>query len=1055
MKFTDIFIRRPVLAVSISLLIIILGLQAISKLAVREYPKMTTTVITVTTAYPGADANLIQAFVTSKIEEAVAQADNVDYMSSSSRPSSSSITVKMKLNTDPNAALADVLAKVNSVRSELPSGIEDPTVTSSTGGSGIMYISFRSNKLDASQVTDYIQRVVKPQFFTVEGVASVDIFGASEYALRIWLDPQKMAAQNLSATQVMSALSSNNVQTAAGNDNGFYVVYKNKVDTTTKSVDELSKLIVYSSGDKLVRLRDIADIELNKSSDNARAVANGSDSVVLAVNPTSSANPLTVAEKILPLYENIKNNLPNAIQTDILYDRTVAINNSIEEVVKTIIEATLIVLVVITMFIGSFRAILIPVITIPISLIGVIMMLQTLDFSINLMTLLALILAIGLVVDDAIVVLENVDRHIKLGETPFRAAIIGTREIAVPVISMTIALIAVYSPMALMGGITGTLFKEFALTLAGAVFISGIVALTLSPMMASKLLKDHSAPSKLEERVNRTLTKVNNAYAYVLDLVMANRKCMVFFAAIIFATLPIMFKSLSSELTPTEDKGAFLAIGSAPSNVNVDYVQAAMAPYQKILTDTEEVQFAMTISGVPSSNQSLNVVTLKDWKDRSRSQAQVLAELNTKAKGIPEVSVSGFAFPEIETGEQGPPIGFVISTSQDYSDLANVAGKFLEAMQKSGKFVYSSLDLKFDTAQMHIKIDREKAGTYGITMKQISATLGSFLSAATVERVDIDGRAYKIISQVKRENRLSPQSWNNYYVSAANGESVPLSSLISVSLEPQPSSLPRFSQLNSAVISAVPMPGSSIGDAIQWLEDSSKELLPQGYNYDFKGEARQLVQEGNALAVTFVLAVIIIFLVLAIQFESIRDPMVIMISVPLAISGALLALNTPGAIQGLLGMLSHVTGISYFSELSGKISGEGSTLNIYSQVGLITLVGLITKHGILMCEVAKEEQLNHGRSRIDAITHAAKVRLRPILMTTAAMIAGLVPLLYATGAGAVSRFSMGIVIVSGLAVGTLFTLFVLPVIYSYVASEHKPLPEFDENIKPIEGEINH
>ena len=1032
MKFTDIFIRRPVLAVSISLLIIILGLQAISKLAVREYPKMTTTVIQVSTVYPGADANLIQAFVTSKIEEAVAQADNVDYMSSSSRPSSSSITVKMKLNTDPNAALADVLAKVNSVRSELPSGIEDPTVTSSTGGSGIMYISFRSNKLDASQVTDYIQRVVKPQFFTVEGVASVDIFGASEYALRIWLDPQKMAAQNLSATQVMSALSSNNVQTAAGNDNGFYVVYKNKVDTTTKSVDELSKLIVYSNGDKLVRLRDIADIELNKSSDNARAVANGSDSVVLAVNPTSSANPLTVAEKILPLYESIKNNLPDAIQTDILYDRTVAINNSIEEVVKTIIEATIIVLVVITMFIGSFRAILIPVITIPISLIGVIMMLQTLDFSINLMTLLALILAIGLVVDDAIVVLENVDRHIKLGETPFRAAIIGTREIAVPVISMTIALIAVYSPMALMGGITGTLFKEFALTLAGAVFISGIVALTLSPMMTSKLLKGHDKPSKLEERVNRTLTKINNAYTYVLGLVMANRKCMLVFAAAIFATLPVLFNSLSSELTPTEDKGAFLAIGSAPSNVNVDYVQAAMAPYQKILTDTDEVQFAMSISGVPSTNQSLNVVTLKDWKDRSRSQAKVLEELNNKAKVIPEVSVSGFAFPEIETGEQGPPIGFVISTSKGYEDLANVAGKFLEAMQKSGKFVYSSLDLKFDTAQMHIKIDREKAGTYGITMKQISATLGSFLSAATVERVDIDGRAYKIISQVKREDRLSPQSWDNYYVSAANGTSVPLSSLVSMTLEPQPSSLPRFSQLNSAVISAVPMPGSSIGDAIQWLKDSSKELLPQGYNYDFKGEARQLVQEGNALAVTFVLAVVIIFLVLAIQFESIRDPMVIMISVPLAISGALLALNAFGFV--------------------GK---AGATLNIYSQVGLITLVGLITKHGILMCEVAKEEQLNHGKNRIEAITEAAKVRLRPILMTTAAMIAGLVPLLYATGAGAVSRFSMGIVIVSGLAVGTLFTLFVLPVIYSYVASEHKPLPEFDENVKPIEGEINH
>ena len=438
MRFTDIFIRRPVLAISISLLIIILGLQAISKLAVREYPKMTTTVITVTTAYPGADANLIQAFVTSKIEEAVAQADNVDYMSSSSSPSASTVTVKMKLNTDPNAALADVLAKVNSVRSELPSGIEDPTVSSSTGGSGIMYISFRSSKLDASQVTDYIQRVVKPQFFTVEGVASVQIFGASEYALRVWLDSEKMAAQNLSATQVMSALSANNVQTAAGNDNGYFVTYKNKVETTTKSVEELGNLIVTSNGDKLVRLRDIADIELNKSSDSSRAVANGADSVVLAINPTSSANPLTVAEKVRPLYESIKNNLPDAIESDILYDRTIAINNSINEVIKTIVEATIIVLVVITMFIGSFRAILIPVITIPISLIGVIMLLQSFDFSINLMTLLALVLAIGLVVDDAIVVLENVDRHIKLGETPFRAAIIGTREIAVPVISMTI-----------------------------------------------------------------------------------------------------------------------------------------------------------------------------------------------------------------------------------------------------------------------------------------------------------------------------------------------------------------------------------------------------------------------------------------------------------------------------------------------------------------------------------------------------------------------------------------------------------------------------------------
>lgn len=1022
MKFTDIFIRRPVLAVSISLLMIILGLQAISKLAVREYPKMTTTVITVSTAYPGADANLIQAFVTSKLEESIAQADNIDYMSSTSAPSSSTITIKMKLNTDPAGALADVLAKVNAVKSALPNGIEDPSVSSFSGGSGIMYISFRSKKLDSSQVTDYINRVVKPQFFTIEGVAEVQVFGAAEYALRIWLDPQKMAAQNLSAPAVMSALSANNVQTAAGNDNGYYVSYRNKVETTTKSVEQLSNLIISSNGDDLVRLRDIASVELNKESDNSRATANGAESVVLAINPTSTANPLTVAEKIRPLYESIKTQLPDSMESDILYDRTIAINSSIHEVIKTIGEATLIVLVVILMFIGSFRAILIPILAIPISLIGVLMLLQSFNFSINLMTLLALILAIGLVVDDAIVVLENVDRHIKEGETPFRSAIIGTREIAVPVISMTIALIAVYSPMALMGGITGTLFKEFALTLAGAVFISGIVALTLSPMMSSKLLKSNAQPTWLEQKVEHTLGKVNRIYEYMLDLVMLNRKSMLAFAVVIFSTLPFLFNALSSELTPNEDKGAFIAIGNAPSSVNVDYIQNAMQPYMKNVMETPEVSFGMSIAGAPNSNGSLNIITLKDWKERTRKQSVVMNELNAKAKSIPEVSVSAFNFPEIDTGEQGPPVSIVLKTAQDYKSLANTAEKFLNAMKASGKFIYSNLNLTYDTAQMTISVDKEKAGTYGITMQQISNTLGSFLSGATVTRVDVDGRAYKVISQVKRDDRLSPESFQNYYLTASNGQSVPLSSVISMKLETQPTSLPRFSQLNSAEISAVPMPGTSSGDAIAWLQQQANDNLPQGYTYDFKSEARQLVQEGNALTTTFILAVVIIFLVLAIQFESIRDPMVIMISVPLAVSGALVSLNI----------------LSFFSI-------AGTTLNIYSQVGLITLVGLITKHGILMCEVAKEEQLNYGKTRIEAITHAAKVRLRPILMTTAAMVAGLIPLLYATGAGAVSRFSIGIVIVAGLSIGTIFTLFVLPVVYSYVATEHKPLPVFDEN----------
>lgn len=1021
MKFTDIFIRRPVLAVSLSLLIIILGLQAISKLPVREYPNMTTTVINVSTFYPGADASLMQAFVTSTLEESIAQADNIDYMSSSSSANSSKITIKMKLNTDPNSALADILAKVNAVKSKLPKGIEDPVITSSTGNSGIMYISFYSNKLDASQVTDYIERIIKPQFFTIEGVAQAQVFGSGQYAMRIWLDPERMAAQNLSAPTIMSALMANNVQTAAGSTNGYYTVYKNKVGTTTNSISDLEKLVVFSKGDNLVRLRDIADVTLEKESDFTRATANGENSVVLAIEPTSTANPLIVAENIYPLFEQIQKDLPNGLKADILYDVTIAINSSINEVIQTIIEATLIVLVVIMLFIGSFRAIIIPVVTIPISLIGVIMMLQVFGFSINLMTLLAMILAIGLVVDDAIVVLENVDRHIKEGETPFRAAIIGTREIAVPVISMTITLVAVYSPMALMEGITGSLFKEFALTLAGAVFISGIVALTLSPMMTSTLLKSNEAPTKLEQRIERTLSKLTNTYSYLLSLMMHSRRCILAFAVVIFATLPFLFNSLSNELTPMEDKGAFMAIGTAPSNTNIDYVQKAMKGYENITGNTEEIHSTMVLSGIPASNQSLNITILKDWSERNRSQAEIINEINQKAKMIPEISVSAFPFPEISTGEQGPPIAFVITTAKDYKDLTNVANNFLEAMRNSGQFVYTALDLKFDTAEIKINIDKEKAGSYGVTMQQISSTLGSYLSAATVTRVDIDGRAYKVIAQVKRNDRLSPEDLKNFYVSAKNGESIPLSSLITMELVPQPMSLPRLSQLNAATISAVPTPTSSTGDAVKWLQEKSAELLPQGYNYDFRSEARQLVQEGNSLGTTFILAIIIIFLVLAIQFESIRDPLVILVSVPLAVSGALLILN----------------GLSL-------LRIPGTSLNIYSQVGLITLIGLITKHGILMCEVAKEEQLHNGLNRIEAISYAAKIRLRPILMTTAAMIAGLIPLLLASGAGAVSRFSIGIVIVAGLTIGTLFTLFVLPVIYSYIATEHKPLPVFIE-----------
>lgn len=1026
MKFTDIFIRRPIMAIALSLLLVVFGLQAVTKLGVREYPKMTVTVVTVTTSYPGANAGLIQSFVTSKLEESIAQANDIDYMTSSSVQGTSVITVKMKLDTNPNSALSDIMSKVNAVRSSLPSAIEDPVVSASSGSSGQIYIGYTSDSLTTPQIVDYINRIVKPQLFTVNGVAKADVYGSS-FAMRIWLDPAKLASLKLSIPQVMSALSSNNVQTAAGNSNGWYTIFKNKVNSTTTSVEQLKNLVISNHNGRLVHLGDIAKVNMDNSSDAIRSIANGKRAVVVAVDTTSEANPLTVVQNLYPVLNRIKRDLPPSIQTEVLYDRTIAINSSIDEVVKTIIEATLIVLVVIMLFLGSLRSMIVPIVTIPLSLIGALMLLQVAGASINLMTLLAMILAIGLVVDDAIVVLENVDRHIKLGETPFRAAIIGTREIAMPVIAMTISLCAVYTPMAMMGGITGALIKEFALTLAGAVFISGFVALTLSPMMCSKMLKPHTNPSKFEACVSTFLDKLTAGYTAILHTVLRMRAIVLGFAVLVFCSLPVFLSSLSSELLPAEDMGAFMSIGNTTANKNVDYISDSMEQYSKILAKTPEVHYQQILSGIPSSNMAIAITTLKDWNERKRSQAEIMKSLNGQAHAIPEMSISAFPFPLINTGEQGMPVSFVITTPDDIRSLAQVAGSVLEAAKKSGKVAFSNLDLKFDTAEMTMNIDKDMANSYGIQMNQISSMLSSYLSGANFTYVDLDGRSYPIISGITRDKRLNPSSMDNFYLTAADGRSVPLSSIVKLTLNTQPLSLNRFNQLNSATISGVPI--GSMSEAVNWFKDDATKLLPKGYGYDFRGESRQYIQEGGALYLTFGLAVLVIFLVLAIQFESVRDSIVILVSVPLALSGALLVLN----IFGFLGT-------------------PGATLNVYSEVGLITLVGLITKHGILMCEVAKEEQIKHGKNRIDAIETAARIRLRPILMTTAAMIAGLIPLLFAVGAGAVSRFSIGIVIVAGLAIGTLFTLFVLPVIYSFIASKHKPLEVFDESIPAIQDE---
>ena len=1017
MRFTDIFIRRPVLAISISLMIALLGLQAIFKMQVRQYPDMTNTVVTISTAYYGASADLIQGFITQPLEQAIAQADNIDYITAKSIMGMSTITVQMKLNTNPNAALADILAKVNSVRAQLPQDTQDPTISLSTGGgTGVLYLGFTSKTLSSSQITDYIERVVKPQLFTVGGVAKVDMYGGVPFALRVWLDPQKMAAFNLSASDVTHVLQANNYQSAVGQANNDFVLYNGSANTQSNSPAALEKLVVSSNNGQVIRLGDIAKVTLSRSSDSYRATANGQEAVVGAIEAAPSANPINIAKDVRKLLPTIERNMPSTIKMTIMYDSTIAINDSIHEVIKTILEAALIVLVVIALFIGSLRSVIIPIITIPLSLIGVALVMQLFGFSWNLMTLLALVLAIGLVVDDAIVVLENVERHIKLGQTPFRAAILGTREIAIPVISMTIALGAVYAPIALMGGLTGSLFKEFALTLAGAVFISGIIALTLSPVMCATFLKENEAPNKFELMVHGFLDRLTLRYEKMLTGIMHMRSVVIVFALCACASLPFLFKFIPSELAPAEDNGVVVFMGTAPANANLDFIQDTMDQVNKVLTSEKSVEYAQIFSGIPSANQAFGLATLKPWSQRDQSQTEVANDVTEKIKNIPQMAITAFQMPSLPGAGSGLPVQFVITTPNNFKSLFQVAAEMLTKVKDNPMFVYSDLDLKYDSATMNIDIDKDKAGAYGVTMQAIGNTLSTMLAGGDINRVDILGRSYKVIPQVERKDRFNPKDLNNYYVKTNSGDLIPLGSLVTIKVTPAPPTLPSFNQQNAATIGAVLAPGTSIGEAVSWLNTESAKVLPKGYGHDYLGESRQYVTEGNALYATFGLALAIIFLVLAIQFESLRDPLVILVSVPLAICGALIAL-----------------------------AWGATTLNIYSQIGLITLIGLITKHGILICEVAKEEQLYHGKNRMDAVMEAAKIRLRPILMTTCAMIAGLVPLLYASGAGAASRFSIGVVIVAGLSIGTLFTLFVLPVIYTFLASEHKPLPVFVED----------
>jgi multidrug efflux pump len=1012
-SFTDLFIRRPVLSTVVSLLILLLGLQAASKLQIRQYPELAQTTITITTSYPGANADLIKGFITTPLEQAVASTEGVDTIISNSQQNTSLITLNLRLNANPDRAVTDVLSKVNQVRSALPREANDPIVVKQTGqGTALMYMSFNSKVLTAAQITDYLTRVVQPRLQTVDGVGNAQILGGQTFAMRIWLDPNRMAARGVTPANVRDALAANNFVSAAGQIKGDFTQTSINALTSLSSPAAFGDLVVLARGDSLTRLSAIADIELGPQSVDSSSVFDGLKAVFVGIYATPSANPLTVIDKVRAAFPDIEAQLPTGIEAAIAYDATEFIRASITEVAKTLGEAALIVVIVIFLFLGNLRSTLIPIVTIPLSLVGVMIALLAMGYSINLLTLLALVLAIGLVVDDAIVVVENIYRHIEDGMTPFDASLRGAREIAMPVISMTITLAAVYAPIGFVSGVTGALFREFAFTLAGAVVVSGVIALTLTPMMCSVLLRPPvEGHGGLAARLDRLFEALRKRYESRLHKTLNFRAMTMLVLVGVLALTGIMYTSTPKELAPEEDQGILFLLVKTPQYANLDYLEQTTGALYKVLDQIPEKSHVFTINGSGGVHQAFVGLLLKPWEQRKRSQKQVLQDLQGKIATITGAQVLAFAPPALPGSTGGPPLQFIIRSTGDYEQLAAVLESMQGATRESGMFIFTDGDLKFDTPQVEFKIDADKANRLGIKLSDIGNSLATLLGGNYVNRFNLYGRSYQVIPQAPREFRLTEDWLTRYQVKTGTGELVPLSAVATVSNTVQPNALTSFQQLNSATLSGVPFPGRTLGEAIEFLQDKSKDIFPEGYTYDFNGDARQYVQEGSALAVTFVFALIVIFLVLAAQFESFRDPLIILIALPTSIFGALLPLNVLGIV------------------------GAGS-INIYTQIGLVTLIGLITKHGILMVEFANKLQEEEHYSRREAIEHAAGVRLRPILMTTAAMVVGMIPLILASGAGARSRFDIGLVIAAGMSIGTLFTLFVTPAVYSFIARDH-------------------
>lgn len=1010
MRFTDLFVGRPVLATVISLLILAIGLRSMSLLELREYPRAERSVISVTTAYPGADADLVQSFITTPLQRAVSEVDGIDYLISESNQGVSMISANLVLNKDPNVAIAEVQAKVASQRSVLPREALDPVIDLQAGRAfSLLYLAFVSEEMNPSQITDYLMRGPIPKLQAVPGVAKARISGNQVFAMRIWLDPKRMVASDVTAAEVRAALQRNNFQAGVGKTKGDLIATSLTADTSISDVEAFKQLIIRSDDDTLVRMRDVAEVALDARNYDQTSWFNGTPAIMVGIEAAPGANPLQVSDAVRALVADIEQQLPETLKLHRVHDGSQYIEDSINEVLRTLAEAMVIVLIIILLSLGSWHAAIIPSLSVPLALIGAGSIMLLLGYSLNLLTLLALLLAIGLVVDDAIVVVENVHRHILMGKTPYQAALDGARELALPIISMTTTLLAVYLPIAFMDGLAGILFSEFAFSLAGAVVISGIIALVFSPMLASKVLNSSEEPERFEQAVEHFFERLADTYARWLEATLKYVPVTVVFSAVIIASIYAMYASSKNELAPAEDREVLNIQIKAPETATLEYSAAYIREIVKIYeTFPEHIRNFLLIGGGGTPATSFGGVRFVPVAEREKSQTDLQRELQSKVNNIAGVRVAVFSFPALPGAAQGAPLQFVITSDQEYEQLDDLASEMIGAAMQSGQFVYMDKSMDMSLPLNRIRIDRDRAGDLGIDMDDIGVTLATMLGGNYVNRFSLQGRSYEVIPQVMRPYRGNFDQLDEFYIRSASGELVPLSGVVSYETVIEPTRRTQFQQLNAVTISAIPAPGVSLGDAISFIEAEAEQRFPREFSYDYTGESRQFKQQGSALVLTFFLSLLVIYLVLAAQFESWRDPLIILMSVPMSIAGAMIFIT--------LGFAS---------------------LNLYTQVGLITLIGLIAKNGILIVDFANRVRDEQNASKLQAVVEAARIRLRPILMTTLAMLMAMVPLLIASGPGAVSRFQIGLVIASGLGIGTLFTLFVVPAFYLLLAKENR------------------